>query len=109
MAFSESLARRIRHVLSRTKGLGEKKMFGGIGFLFQGNMLVGVWKESLIARLGPEDGEAALREPRVRALDITGRPMAGWVLVGPDGVEADDQLAGWVDRTIQFVTTMPAK
>ena len=59
-------------------------MFGGVGFLLHGNMLVGVWKDALIARLGPADGEAALSEPRVRAFDVTGRPMNGLVLVDPE-------------------------
>jgi len=89
MAFSEALASRVRQALPRKKGIEEKKMFGGIGFLLNGNMLVGVWKESLIVRLGPEDGEEALKEPHVREFDITGRAMKGWVLVDPEGVEGD--------------------
>jgi hypothetical protein len=109
MAFDEDLAARIRDVLARTKGGEEKKMFGGVGFLLHGNMLVGVWKDSLIARLGPDEGAAALREPHVRAFDVTGRPMKGWVLVGPEGVEGDDQLAAWVERSVRFVETLPAK
>ena len=67
-------------------------MFGGVGFLLNGNMLVGVWKDSLIVRLGPDQGEEALLEPHVKEFDITGRPMKGWVLVEPEGVEDDDQL-----------------
>jgi TfoX N-terminal domain len=63
MAFSESLAARIRDALARKKNVEEKKMFGGIGFLLSGNMLVGVWKDSLIVRLGPDEGEEALKEP----------------------------------------------
>jgi hypothetical protein len=109
MAFDESLAARIRDALARKKGVEEKKMFGGVGFLLHGNMLVGVWKDSLIARLGPDEGEAALREPHVRDFDITGRAMKGWVLVGPDGIEGDDQLAGWIGRATNFVGTLPAK
>ena len=73
MAFSEALAERIRRRLARRKGIEEKKMFGGIGFLLNGTMLVGVWKESLIARLGPEGGDEALKEPHVKEFDITGR------------------------------------
>ena len=84
-------------------------MFGGVGFLLNGNMLVGVWKDSLIVRLGPDEGEAALREPHVREFDITGRAMKGWVLVEPEGVEEDDQLKGWVQRAVKFVGKLPAK
>ena len=109
MAFSESLAARIRAALPGKRGGEEKKMFGGIGFLLHGNMLVGVWKHSLIVRLGPDDGDTALLEPHVRVFDITGRPMKGWVLVEPEGVEADDQLKEWIQRAIRFVVTLPAK
>lgn len=84
-------------------------MFGGIGFLLNGNMLVGVWKDSLIVRLGPERGEEALLESHVREFDITGKPMKGWVMVEPEGVEDDDQLKEWIDRATRFVKTLPAK
>lgn len=109
MAFSESLAGRIRDALARRRGIEEKKMFGGIGFLLNGNMLVGVWKDSLIVRLGPERGEEALLESHVREFDITGKPMKGWVMVEPEGVEDDDQLKEWIDRATRFVKTLPAK
>ncbi|HET6574503.1 MAG TPA: TfoX/Sxy family protein [Fimbriiglobus sp.] len=109
MAFDESLAARIRDTLARRKNIDEKKMFGGICFLLNGNLLVGVWKDSLIARLGPDEGEAALREPRVKVFDITGRPMRNWVLVEPEGVEGDDQLKAWIERATKFVRTLPQK
>ena len=109
MAFSEELAARIRQSLARKKGVEEKKMFGGVGFLLNGNLLVGVWKRSLVVRLGPEAGDEALLEPHVKEFDITGRPMKGWVLVGPEGVEGDDQLNGWVQRAVKFVGKLPAK
>src|SRR5437762_14011907 len=108
MAFSENLAARIRDALARRKNIEEKKMFGGIGFLLHGNILVGVWKNSLIVRLGPDSYEDALLEPHVKEFDITGRPMKGWVLVEPEGVE-DDQLKGWIERAIKFVRTLPGK
>jgi TfoX/Sxy family transcriptional regulator of competence genes len=109
MAFSEELAERIRRRLARRKGIEEKKMFGGIGFLLNGNLLVGVWKDSLIARLGPEGGDEALKEAHVSEFDITGRSMKGWVLVAPEGVEGDEQLSGWVQRAVKFVGKLPGK
>jgi hypothetical protein len=109
MAFDEALAARIRDALSRRRGIDERKMFGGICFLLNGNLLVGVWKDSLIARLGPDKGEAALLEPHVRAFDITGRPMRNWVLVEPEGIDEDDQLKAWIDRATTFVRTLPRK
>jgi TfoX/Sxy family transcriptional regulator of competence genes len=84
MAFSEELAERIRQALARKRGVEEKKMFGGVGFLLHGNMLVGVWKDSLIVRLGPEEGDEALKEAHVSEFDITGGSMKGWVLVAPE-------------------------
>ena len=109
MAFDESLAARIRDALARRKGVEEKKMFGCICFFINGNALAGVWKDRLIARLGPDEGEAALREPHVRAFDITGRPMRNWVLVGPEGVQDDEQLSAWIQRAVKFVGALPAK
>jgi TfoX/Sxy family transcriptional regulator of competence genes len=109
MAFDESLAARIRDALARKKGVEEKKMFGGVGFLLNGNMLVGVWKDSLIVRLGPDNYDDALLQPHVREFDITGKPMKGWVLVEPRGFEDEDQLKGWMERALKFVKALPKK
>jgi TfoX/Sxy family transcriptional regulator of competence genes len=109
MAFSEALAARIRQRLARRKNIEEKKMFGGVGFLLNGNLLVGVWKDSLIVRLGSDQAEEALLEPHIKEFDITGRPMKGWVLVESGGVEDDDQLSGWIQRAAKFVGALPVK
>jgi hypothetical protein len=109
MAFDESLAARIRDALHRENNIEERKMFGCICFLLDGNALAGVWKDRLIARLGQDEGEAALREPHVRAFDITGKPMRNWVAVEPEGVALDDQLQAWVGRAVGFVRTLPRK
>lgn len=109
MAFDENLAARIRKALGRKKGVVEKKMFGGIVFMLYGNMLVGVWKESLIVRLGDEQAEDALLEPHVKPFDITGKPMKRWAMVTPEGIEDDDQLKAWIQRAVKFVGNLPAK
>lgn len=109
MAFDENLAARIRQQLSRKKNIAEKNMFGGIGFLLNGNMLVGVWKDSLIARLGTKQGEDALLEPHVTPFDITGKAMKGWVFVEPQGVQAEKDLKDWIQRAVKFVSKLPAK
>lgn len=109
MPYSKSLAARVRHVLAGRGDIVEKRMFGGVAFLLHGNMLVGVWNDSLIVRLGPEEGESALSEPDVRPFDITGRPMKGWVMVEPDGLDTDAQLRDWIERAAIFVGTLPAK
>ena len=72
-------------------------------------MCVGVWKDSLIALVGPAQYEEALREPFVSEFDITGRAMTGWVLVAPEGIEDDDQLQDWVQCALKFVRNVSAK
>ncbi len=109
MAYDETLASRIRDTLAHKRNIESKKMFGGIGFLLNGNILVGVWKDSLIVRLGPVAGDAALREPHVRNFDITGKPMKGWAMVEPEGVADDDQLQDWIGRATAFVKNLPKK
>lgn len=109
MAFDESLVARIRDALARKKNIEEKKTFGGVGFLLNGNMLVGVWKDSLIVRVGPHVYEDAILESHVKEFDITGRSMNGWVLVEPEGVEEDKALKDWIQRAARFVETLPKK
>ena len=108
MAYDADLAARTRDRLARRRGVVEKRMFGSLGFLLDGNFLVGVWMDSLVARLGPA-GEAALSEPHVRPFAPASRPMAGWVLISPDGLDADADLSAWIDRAASFVETLPAK
>lgn len=109
MAASKLLVERVRHLLSRHGGITEKKMFGGVCFLLNGNMLVAVWNDSLIARLGIEQAIIALKEPDVRAMDLTGRPMKGWIVVEPDGIDSDRRLTHWIDLSTTFARTLPAK
>ena len=109
MAFNEELAERIRQGLARKKGIEEKKMFGGLGFLLNGNMLVGVWKNSMIVRLGPDEGETALLEPHVGEFNITGKAMSGWVMVAAEGVADDGAVKEWVQRATKFVEKLPKK
>jgi len=109
MAFDDLLAARIRSSVSRRKGFTEKKMFGGIGFLLNGNMCIGVWKEFLILRVGPGQYEAALAEPHVKEFDITGKSMRGWVMVENGGVEDEASLKSWVQRAVSFVHGLPMK
>src|SRR5215468_113567 len=78
MAFDEALANRVRPLLAGTRGLVEKKMFGGLAFLVRGNMSVGIHGAELIVRIEPDETDKALKQPGVRHFDITGRPMKGW-------------------------------
>jgi hypothetical protein len=109
MAFDEKLAARIRTHLGKRTGLVEKKMFGGIAFLLKGNMCCGVHRDALIVRLDPADSDRALSSPHARVFDLTGRPMKGWVLVKPGGLENGAQLAAWVDQAAKYAGSLPAK
>jgi hypothetical protein len=109
MAYDPLLADRIRKALARKKGIDERKMFGGVCYLLHGNILVGAWKDSLIARVGTEEKDRALREPHVGEFDITGRPMKGWIMVAPAGLAADEQLNDWLGRALRFVRSLPKK
>jgi hypothetical protein len=109
MAFDEVLADRVRPLVSRRRGFTEKRMFGGLGFLLHGNMCVGVWKEFLIVRIGPDAYDAAMGRPHVGEFDITGRPMRGWVMVEPAGVRRESELCEWVNAAIDFVSGLPRK
>ena len=92
MPFDDSLAGGIRDVLAHKLDIKEKKMFGGLGFLLNGNMLVGVWKDSLIVRLGEEQGEEALLEPHVKPFDITGKAMKGLIDLARKGHFKDETV-----------------
>jgi TfoX/Sxy family transcriptional regulator of competence genes len=109
MAYDENLAQRIRAELGPMPGLAEKKMFGGAGFLVQGNMACGVHGDDMIVRVGPARYEEALARPHVKVFDMTGRPMSGWVMVTPEGVTGDDELRAWVEQGVEFALTLPAK
>lgn len=90
-------------------GIAEKKMFGGVCFLLDGKLLVGIMGSSLIVRLGPDEAAVALQDDNVRVFDITGRPMKNWVVVEPDGLDSDRQLQEWLERATRFVESLPAK
>ncbi len=109
MAYDLKLTQRIREKLAGIPGLEEKKMFGGVGFLIQGNMACGVNGDELIVRVGPQQDQAALSRPHTRPFDMTGRPMQGWVMVAPAGVNTDDELQAWIELGVEFAKTLPAK
>ena len=109
MVYKEEIETRINKIVSAWDRTDQKKMFGGICHLLNGNMFCGVHKEFLILRLGTARAEDALKLPNVRPFDITGRPMKGWVMVAEDGFENDKDLKNWIDQTKRFVETLPAK
>ena len=111
MAYDEALAERIRDVINARPGVVERKMFGGMGWMIGGNMAVGVMREDeLVVRIEPEESEAALREPHVHRFGRPGRKaMTGFILVEPEGVEDDAELARWIDVGAARAASMPPK
>jgi len=109
MSYDEKLAERIRRVLPPTSTVTEKKMFGGLAFLVDGKMFVGVAGEDLMVRVGPEAHAAALARKHVRPMDFTGRPLTGYVYVGTAGTRKDAAVSLWVQESLRFVRSIPAK
>ncbi len=109
MAYDEKLAARVLKALAGRPGLTEKRMFGGLTYMLGGNMCCGVHKGELIVRVGPSLYADALARPGARPMDITGRPMNGWVFVGPDGWRTEKGLRRWVDQGAAFALSLPPK
>ncbi len=109
MAYNEQLAERVRAIVGDGPGLSERKMFGGIAFMLNGNMFCGITRDDLMVRVGPDRFEEALASPGARPMDFTGRPMKGMVFVGPEGYATDEQLRGWVEQTLEYARSLPAK
>jgi hypothetical protein len=110
MAVSELLADRVRTLLTGEPGLSERKMFGGLCFMINGNMACGITgKNDLMLRVGPDAYEAALAHPDTRPMDFTGRPMKGMVFVDPDACPDAEDLAAWLERALSFARSLPAK
>ena len=108
MAYDEDLADRVREVLPHDGPIHERKMFGGLCFLFNGHMVCGIVHDALMLRLGPDDAGRALAEPHVRPMDFTGRPMKAIVLVDPPGL-SEAELQRWIDQAAAFVRGLPPK
>jgi len=95
--------------VSRWKGTNDKKMFGGVCHLINGNMFCGVHKDFLILRLGEHKSSEALKHPYARPFDITGKPMKGWVMIASQGYQDDLDLEAWLDLAQAFAKTLPQK
>ena len=106
MAYDEGLAERIHAHIGVRDGLNDRKMFGGIAWMLDGNMAVGVIGDELIVRVGPENTERALAEPNTRPFDTMGRPAKGFVMVRADD---DATLHAWIDRGLDYAASLPPK
>ncbi len=102
MAYNLLLADRIRLTLSSRKDLEEKAMFGGIAFMVDGKMCVGILQEDLMIRIDPARREEVLARPGCRDMEFTGRPMAGYFLISPEGTGTEPDLTRWIDLALEF-------
>ncbi|MBM4381947.1 MAG: TfoX/Sxy family protein [Deltaproteobacteria bacterium] len=109
MPYDEGLAQRIREVVDDDPRISEKRMFGGVAFMANGNMAVGIIRDELMVRVGPEAYDAAIALPHARPMDFTGRPMRGFVQVAPAGFEDDADLRAWIARGVAFAVTQQKK
>ena len=109
MAYDEELAQRIRRLLASVDNINERKMFGGLAFMLNGNMCCGVEKDNLVVRTGPDAYDDALARPHARVFDMTGRPMRGFVYVESEGLAEEKALSDWVSTGVAFAGSLPPK
>jgi len=110
MPFDPNLSKRIRVALGLHQGFIEKKIFGGVGFMLRGNLVCGVQGDDLIVRVGAENNDSALSRPFVRPFMVMpGKPMAGWILVAPEGITTDQNLLEWIEMGYAYASTLPEK
>lgn len=113
MAYNEKLADRVRELIALKEAVvEEKKMFGGLCFMVDGKMCVGISGDELMCRIGKDAYEEALKRPGCREMDFTGKPMQGYVFVGEEGMKTKAAMKYWVDcclRYIKQVKALPAK
>jgi TfoX/Sxy family transcriptional regulator of competence genes len=107
MAYDENLADRIRKLLHEKRVLfKEKKMMGGLTFMIHDKMCVGIVNNDLMARIGKDKYESALKKQGCRAMDFTGRPMKGYVFLEPMAIDLDSELEFWIDLSLEFNKTL---
>jgi hypothetical protein len=109
MAYDEHVAQRIRDIVGDEPGIDEKKMFGGLAVLLDGNMAVGVSGEELMVRVGADAFDEALTHVGVRPFEMSGKRMKGWILVGGHGIAEDEDLHYWIGIGMDFAGSLPPK
>ena len=109
MVYDEKLAERMTKLLKGKRGVTEKKMFGGIAFLLDGKMFCGVIKNDLVVRIDPGYYYKAITKPNVRPFDFSGKPMKGFIYVGPEGCKKEKVLSEWINLGIDYVNSLHKK
>jgi TfoX/Sxy family transcriptional regulator of competence genes len=109
MSFDETLAERLRPLFEGDYKVTEKKMFGGLAFMVNGNMCCGIVGKNLVVRTGPDTFDHALKRRHARPMDFTGRPMKGFVYIAPAGYRSERDLKSWTQLGLDFVLSQPPK
>jgi TfoX/Sxy family transcriptional regulator of competence genes len=110
MAYDEELMNRVREQVQGEGGLTEKRMFGGLAFLINGNLAVSASSQGgLLLRMDPVQADALINEPHAQRFTMRGREMDGWVRIDADALETDDELERWIDRGVAYARSLPPK
>jgi TfoX/Sxy family transcriptional regulator of competence genes len=110
MAYDDELANRIREVVQDEPGLSEKRMFGGLAFLVNGNMAVSASSQGgLLLRIDPTQADSLVDEAHVRRFEMRGREMDGWLRVAVELLETEDELRRWVNHGLDYARSLPPK
>jgi TfoX/Sxy family transcriptional regulator of competence genes len=112
MAFDEALGQRLRAAMEAERHrdkLTEKRMFGGLALMLNGNMACGIIGDKLMVRVGPEAYDSSLAKPHTAEMDFNGRPMKGYIYVLPEGTLALRDLRSWARRGMEFARSLPKK
>ncbi|HYU04106.1 MAG TPA: TfoX/Sxy family protein [Jatrophihabitantaceae bacterium] len=110
MAYDDELANRVREHVQSEKGLTEKRMFGGLAFLINGNMAVSASGQGgLLLRVDPGQADALVSEAHAQRAVMRGREMDGWLRIDTDAIETDDELKRWISRGVTYAKSLPPK
>ena len=109
MAYDEELAERLRALFSGRQEIVEKKMFGGIAFMYSGHMCVGINDDMLMARVGPDQYDEAMARLHAQEMDFTGRSLKGFVYVTASGITTEEDLKAWTELCEKFASSLPPK
>jgi TfoX/Sxy family transcriptional regulator of competence genes len=102
MAYDLDLANRIRNYLITREDVHEKAMMGGLTFMVDGKMCVGIIEDELMCRINPDDHEAAVTKHGCRTMDFTARPMKGYIMIEPAAIEKQKDFSYWIDTALAF-------
>ena len=107
--YDAGLAARLDDIMAGMLEIDVTRMFGGYGFLMNGNMCTGIWNNQLVIRIGVDGWVAIKDNPHVQPMDLTGRVMKGWAMIDPEGLAEDEDLQRYVDMAIMFCAGLPPK